>query len=268
MRMNVYDSLKSVKFNIIEGDRVTVEDFWDKDCSIFKKERIYLIKSGTAWMFLKGKKIFLEPNKLYFIPSYSVLYGKTLSQLEHYFIHFEFESDGVDIFSLFHLINEVPASQEDEYFLDKLLKLMKMSSYSPQVQLQENGIMQILLSKFLTSLEFNDENALRINTTLNYINDNIGRTITLEELAERHHLNPVYFSHLFKQVVGVSPSQYILNKRISYATMLLSRPEKSIAEIAELAGFSDPMYFSRIFKIKTGMPPQAFRKSLKANNTK
>ena len=179
--MNVYDSLKSVKFNIIEGDRVTVEDFWDKDCSIFKKERIYLIKSGTAWMFLKGKKIFLEPNKLYFIPSYSVLYGKTLSQLEHYFIHFEFESDGVDIFSLFHLINEVPASQEDEYFLDKLLELMKMSSYSPQVQLQENGIMQILLSKFLTSLEFNDENALRINTTLNYINDNIGRTITLEE---------------------------------------------------------------------------------------
>lgn len=266
--MNVYDTLKSVKFNIIEGDHVTVEDFWDKDCSIFKKERIYLIKSGTAWMFLKGKKLFLEPNKLYFIPSYSVLRGKSFSQLEHYFIHFEFESDGIDFFSLFHLINEVPASKEDEYLLDKLLELMKRSVYSPQVQLQQNGIMQILISKFLTALEFNDENALRINAALTYINDNIDKTITLEELAERHHLNPVYFSHLFKQVVGISPSQYILNKRISYATMLLTRPEKSIAEIAELAGFNDPMYFSRIFKIKTGMPPQEFRKSLKSNTQK
>lgn len=266
--MNIYDTLKSVKFHVIEGARVTVEDFWDKDCSLFKKERIYLIKKGTAWMYLKGKKLFLEPDKLYYIPSYSVLYGKSLAQLEHYFIHFEFESDGVDFFSLFRLINETTASQEDEYLLDRLLDLIQRSAYSPQVQLQMNGIMQILISKFLTALEFNDENAVRINATLNYIHENIGRTIPLEELAEQHHLNPVYFSHLFKQVVGISPSQYILNKRISYATMLLSRPEKSIAEIAETAGFGDPMYFSRIFKIKTGMPPQTFRKTLKNGNPK
>lgn len=266
--MNIYDNLKSVKFDIIEGGHVTVEDFWDRDCSLFKKERIYLIKSGTAWIFLKGKKLFLEPNKLYFIPSYSVLRGKSFSQLEHYFIHFEFDSVGTDLFSLFHLINEVPATDEDEYLLDILLGIMQQPISSPQSQLHANGILQVLISKFLTTLEFNDENAVRINETLNYINENLSATLTLASLAERHHLNPVYFSHVFKQTVGISPSQYILNKRISYATMLLSKPEKSVAEIAELAGFGDPMYFSRIFKIKTGMPPQAFRKSLKSGGLK
>lgn len=60
----------------------------------------------------------------------------------------------------------------------------------------------------------------------------------------------------------LSQEQYMINKRISYAMMLLSNSQRSINEIANMLDFDDPMYFSRIFKKKTGFSPREFRKKL------
>lgn len=261
-KMNLYENLKSVKFEVIEGDHVTVGDFWNSDCSRFKDERIYLIKRGEARMSLKEKELYLKPNRLYFIPAYSVLQGKLYSNLEHYFVHFRFTSHDGSFSSLFHLGNEIAATQEDEYLFDVLLKLIKNTIDTPQTQLHANGILQILISKFIPTINYNDENATRIDATLKYINDNITKKITVKELAQQHHLHETYFSETFKKVLGVTPQQYIINKRISYAMMLLSNSQRSINEIAAMLDFDDPMYFSRIFKKKTGFSPRDFRKKL------
>ena len=68
------------------------------------------------------------------------------------------------------------------------------------------------------------------------------------------------FGDLFKQQFGRSPGEYVLHKKIRYSQELLRLGNLSVAEVAELSGFCDVYYFSRMFKKITGITPGEFRK--------
>lgn len=66
----------------------------------------------------------------------------------------------------------------------------------------------------------------------------------------------------FKALTGVTPNEYIVNKRLARAAILLrERPELQIVEIAEQFGFGSTVYFSRVFKAKYGSSPTQYRKN-------
>lgn len=60
--------------------------------------------------------------------------------------------------------------------------------------------------------------------------------------------------------MGVSPIQYLINKRIAHAKHLLSTSDMPIAKIATECGYDDPVYFSQVFKRITGYSPTEYRK--------
>ena len=69
-------------------------------------------------------------------------------------------------------------------------------------------------------------------------------------------LSDTWFRKLFKDRFGASPGQYVLNKRLSHAKAILESGEyNSVAEVARLSGFSDPLYFSKAFRCRYGQPP-------------
>ena len=69
-------------------------------------------------------------------------------------------------------------------------------------------------------------------------------------------LSDTWFRRLFKARFGASPGQYVLNKRLSHAKAILESGEyNSVAEVALLSGFSDPLYFSKAFRSRYGHPP-------------
>lgn len=69
-------------------------------------------------------------------------------------------------------------------------------------------------------------------------------------------LSDTWFRKLFKTRFGASPGQYVLNKRLSHAKAILESGEyNSVAEVALLSGFSDPLYFSKAFRSRYGHPP-------------
>jgi len=74
-------------------------------------------------------------------------------------------------------------------------------------------------------------------------------------------LNPSILTKKFNTQIGISPKQYILNKRLEYAKELLVNTNASIFEIANSVGFPDQLYFSRIFKIKEKISPSEYRKN-------
>lgn len=87
--------------------------------------------------------------------------------------------------------------------------------------------------------------------------------ITLEEIAVRLNITPEYLGTQFHKEVGVNFSTYIRNYRMNKAKELLCGTQLKLYEIAEKVGYSDPKYFSRVFKEHTGQLPAEYRKAYK-----
>lgn len=96
-----------------------------------------------------------------------------------------------------------------------------------------------------------------------YIDFNFKDDITLDSLAEMVHLNKYYFAHAFTRYYGLSPMNYLIEKRIQASKELLQSTDHSIADIAQLSGFSSQSYFAQSFKKKCGMTAQNYRRMMR-----
>lgn len=81
-------------------------------------------------------------------------------------------------------------------------------------------------------------------------------------LAEQMRVSAGYLSHVFGEGADGSLIQYIHQQRVARAIEALGSNKLSVSEIAWACGFTDPSYFSRIFRKQTGLTPQAYRKKL------
>lgn len=83
--------------------------------------------------------------------------------------------------------------------------------------------------------------------------------VSMEMLAGYFHLNPRYFSTLFKKKEGISPLDYLTRIRMEAASDLLKGTDIPASEISSLVGYEDPRYFYKVFKKYTGQTPTNFR---------
>ncbi|MGI6152782.1 MAG: response regulator transcription factor [Christensenellaceae bacterium] len=93
-----------------------------------------------------------------------------------------------------------------------------------------------------------------------YISAHFSEDLTLEEVAGKVFLNPVYFSVMFKNEEGINFSKYLIDLRISKAKELLSGSQHSIGQIAGMVGYADHKHFSKLFKKTVGITPNEYRK--------
>lgn len=98
-----------------------------------------------------------------------------------------------------------------------------------------------------------------MKNAIQYITQNYNRPLTLEETAGHVHLNPSYFSTIFKQSCGSSFKEYLNYIRIEESKHLLTETNYSIIDIAVAVGFEDQSYFTKVFKKFTGLTPKCFR---------
>lgn len=109
-----------------------------------------------------------------------------------------------------------------------------------------------------------EERSRRYNRTLHtihtYIREHLNEEITLTTLAEQVYLNPVYLSHIYKQLTGQKLGTYITGQRIERAKELLAEPELKINEIGYRVGYESSPHFSRTFKKVVGITPAEYRK--------
>ena len=85
---------------------------------------------------------------------------------------------------------------------------------------------------------------------------------TVSWCAAQFNLSPNYFGSLVRREMHISAHEYIQGKIIDAAKRLLSTTSMSVGEIAEELGFSYANHFTRLFKSKTGLSPQQYRKSM------
>lgn len=93
----------------------------------------------------------------------------------------------------------------------------------------------------------------------NYIDQNYNSEITLASISESLNISTYYMSHIFKEMTGYSPIQYIMRRRIGEAQTLLITTNHSITMVATMVGYDSSSYFNKIFSKSVGMSPKRYR---------
>ncbi len=96
-----------------------------------------------------------------------------------------------------------------------------------------------------------------------YVESNVGRNISVRDVAEAVNIHDRYLYNLFMKKEGVSPKEYILRRKLEIAEDLLLHTNLTVSEIAQAAGFADLYSFSRLFKRKRGIAPTDLRNARK-----
>ncbi|MDG4720454.1 MULTISPECIES: helix-turn-helix domain-containing protein [Thalassospira] len=100
----------------------------------------------------------------------------------------------------------------------------------------------------------------QLRKTVDYIEENCGRTIRLDELAQLTGLSQSYFCSAFRESTGMPPQQWQMKARVERAKNLLKKGDTPLASVAAGVGFADQAHLTRVFRKIVGTTPGAWRK--------
>lgn len=118
----------------------------------------------------------------------------------------------------------------------------------------------LLRTQFTKRLEDTSVHSISIRKIIHDIQHHPEHIWNNKELARRMNVHEDYMAKLFKTYVGMKPSDYIAMTRHHQARQLLRESNLSIEKIGEKVGYTDPHYFSRIFRKQEGISPREYRK--------
>lgn len=122
--------------------------------------------------------------------------------------------------------------------------LRHYTSHPPKLQKYDGGLAQS-----------------KLRQVLEYINVHLEQDIQLTDLADAADISQCYFASLFKQSMGITPWQYVVQQRIERSKVLLRQGNDSIVEIAFQCGFNSQSHFTQQFRKLTGSTPKMYRNS-------
>ena len=99
----------------------------------------------------------------------------------------------------------------------------------------------------------------RLKLVLAYIDTHLAENIGLQDMATVAGLGQHHFATMFKQSMGISPYQYVIERRIDRAKRQLRQQDAAIIDVALACGFADQSHLTKHFRKLVGMTPRAFR---------
>jgi AraC family transcriptional regulator len=99
----------------------------------------------------------------------------------------------------------------------------------------------------------------RLARAIRFIDESLGGTLHVGDLAQHVHMSPFHFARMFKLSTGHSPHLYITLRRVERARELLERGAMTLAEVAQAVGFATQAHFTGVFRAYTGTTPRVYR---------
>jgi transcriptional regulator GlxA family with amidase domain len=98
-----------------------------------------------------------------------------------------------------------------------------------------------------------------INDSILFMQSKLHQQLTVEDMALKHGLSTSHFSSLFRKATGMAPLDYFIHLKLQKACLLLYSSNMKIKKVASEIGYSDPYYFSRLFKKHMKVSPDQYR---------
>ncbi|WP_026494443.1 AraC family transcriptional regulator [Butyrivibrio sp. WCD3002] len=225
---------------------------------------IYITRGCGIFNFSGKEQIVNAGGIVLYRPGEPQLYSYSFKdKTSAYWIHFT-GSNAEKILNEFHIHSGYIGNsiQIKDIFQEIIKELqLKKTGYSI-VATADLEKMLALINRSMELEASEDRNDLVLERLIIQLNQSYNNAWSVTSMAKYCNLSEGYFSHYFKEKMGVSPMKYLANLRIEKAKFLLSESDISVSNIAASLGFSDVLYFSRIFKKAVGESPTAFRNAL------
>jgi AraC-like DNA-binding protein len=243
--------------------------------------RLYMVESGEAKVIMPDRTYTIRPGYLYLIPSFVVHSYENDGTFTIYYTHIY---DEQNIFDRLNFPFEVAAGDMDVMLMKRLLAINPgrelvrsdpdtYDNFSTLVQniaqndrfpfssvVETKGILLQLFSRFLDKASSKQEiTDKRIVNILRHIRENIDKNISIDELSSICYLSKDHFIRLFRKEMQCTPIQYINQKKIEKAQLMLVIGEKSIKDITYSLAFENTSYFYRLFKKTVGISPNQYK---------
>lgn len=98
-----------------------------------------------------------------------------------------------------------------------------------------------------------------LSPVIKFIDEHFTSAISMSEMAEIAGLSTTHFNQRFRSILQMSPSAYLLSRRVQLAQKLLVETDKSISDVGAKVGFYDQSHFTKRFKRVVGLTPNAYR---------
>lgn len=100
---------------------------------------------------------------------------------------------------------------------------------------------------------------LNVAAIIDFMNAHLHENLTLDDIAAQASMSRSHFTRRFRARTGYAPIDYFIRLKIQRACELLETTDWPIAEVSQSLGYTDPYYFSRLFKRIIGLAPSHYR---------
>lgn len=232
---------------------------------------IHYVREGKGYFETGGKKYTLTKGQSFLIVPGQLIsyYPEESDPWKYAWVDFS----GIEarkLLSYCSITPENPVASENIPQLDELYRIgaERYTAATPADVCRNVGFVRLILSEYIKYYpavggKTNDE--LIITRAAEYIENAYRRpSLNLDEIAQYLSINRATLHRKFTEELNISPGNYIIRLRIKKACALLENSNYSIKTVAYSTGFSDQLYFSKVFKKLVGMTPTQYRKDKQA----
>ena len=247
--------------------------------------RIYYVTKGSAEVEIDSVRHQLVPGNMYIIPAFTKHTDICDGVFEHFYMHiYEDVPSGLGIIGNYDFPVEIQGTDLDMTLFTNLCdhnRAMALRFADPKLydnkhsmiecvslnrsrplydRLESMGVIYQLLGRFMrfATPRFQISDA-RISNSLKIISEREGEFLTVDALACDACMSKDHFIRLFRQEVGDTPAQFIINSKMTKAKLMLASENMSIKDVAYNLGYYDISYFTRLFKKHTNFTPHQYR---------
>lgn len=237
---------------------------WEREDVFTTCWRLYWDSTPGAELLFQNQRYCMTPENIYIISGGTTFSHRASQPFDRFFMHFSLN----DELACANRIFVIPATQE---LKEKIHQISHHVSDNYPDFLKRTLLAQIVLATALLALP-GDVLTLprkiddRITKVCRHIATHLNGDLSNPALARLCNIDPVSFSRLFRREMKCTPQYYVGEKRVQRACELFHAECYSIEEIAELTGFSNRYYFSRVFKKYLHMSPAAFYRLAKEHS--